>query len=306
MRPSSFLTLHGWMAMHSPLPTLALLILPWTFATCANTGHRDPTSSTPSAERPPIVTASEWNSTPEPFPDQYVHTPQALLLHHAGVTWNDGDDPFVKLRNLQTWGQRDKGWHDVPYHFLIAPDGRIFEGRAMRYKPDTNTQFDTTGYVNVQLWGNLDTQRATLAQLRSTAALCAWLADELGMETHAITTHRDVAPGQTSCPGEGFYRYVASGQFAHWVDAIRAGQAPAIVVIEEFSEQGVALAPSRVSRSSHRRGATKMDVESCQLLRDDAWGLGRDDQGLGVLRHPDVRFGTDHGDHPRGFPIPGE
>lgn len=181
--------------------------------------------------KPPTVTPAQWNSTPDPAPPQYNHQPRIVLIHHAGVAWKADDDPIAKVKALQSWGQRDKEWFDVPYHFLIAPDGRIVEGRLIKYKPDTNTTFDTTGFVNVQLWGDLGSQRTSVHQLRSVAMLSAWLADELSMPTDAIVTHRDVAPGQTSCPGADFYRYIEGGQFKQWVDAFRHGEQPHISLL---------------------------------------------------------------------------
>jgi hypothetical protein len=46
---------------------------------------------------------------------------------------------------MQGWGQREKKWPIVPYHFLIAPDGRIFEGRPIAYEPDSNTKYPLRG-----------------------------------------------------------------------------------------------------------------------------------------------------------------
>lgn len=191
----------------------------------------------------PLVTAAQWGSQPDPFPKSYQHQPTTVLIHHAGVAWKPEDEPFAKLRGLQSWGKSDKGWHDVPYHFLIAPDGRIFEGRALQYKPDTNTDFDTTGYVNIQLWGNFEEQRVSPAQLVSTALLSARLADQLGMASDQIVTHKDVAPGQTSCPGKDFYRYVESGLFETWVNIARAGKTPPIRLLPPAQEGPTEMIP---------------------------------------------------------------
>lgn len=174
--------------------------------------------------RPPIIAAEAWGSQPANFPAGYEHEPKVVLLHHAGELWKTGADPAERLRALQSWGKRDKDWADVPYHFIIAPDGRIFEGRSMQYRPDTNTDFDTTGYINVELLGNFEEQRVSRPQLDAAVALTAWLADELDSPTDQIQTHKGVAPGQTSCPGKDFLRYIDGGHFARWVNAERTGE----------------------------------------------------------------------------------
>jgi hypothetical protein len=194
--------------------------------------------------QPAIITASEWNSTPSEFPAEYLHTPSKVLLHHAGVTWKAGPDPAVRLKNLQSWGGREKGWFDVPYHYLIAPDGRIYEGRSVRYKPDSNTDFDTTGCINVQLWGNFEEQRVSLAQLESTIALTAWLMEKYGMERDAYLTHLDIAPGQTTCPGRDFYQYIQTGTFGGWLRTTLAGEEPVIALLEPLPDGPLEMIPT--------------------------------------------------------------
>jgi hypothetical protein len=183
------------------------------------------------ATRPAIVSRTEWGSKPGEFAERYRHSPTVVLVHHEGVLWKSGTDPVKRLQGLQRFSQNEKKWPDVPYHFHIAPDGRIFEGRDMAYKPDTNTRFDTAGYVNIELFGNFEVQRVTLPQLRSLVKTIAWLADELNMPTDKLVTHKDVAQNQTDCPGADLYRYFTGGQIAAWVDATRAGQEPAIELL---------------------------------------------------------------------------
>src|SRR3954466_7446576 len=98
-----------------------------------------------SVARPEIVAAKEWGSKPLAIDASRKQVPKFITIHHAGVLWKAGDDPVKKLQGLQVYGQKEKGWPDVPYHFLIAPDGRIFEGRAVAYEPDTNTSYTTSG-----------------------------------------------------------------------------------------------------------------------------------------------------------------
>ena len=160
--------------------------------------------------RPAIVAASDWQSRPLEIDAAKKHRVDRITLHHAGVVWRPTDDPFDKIRRLQIWGQRDKKWPDVPYHFLIAPDGRIFEGRSLEYAGETNTEYDTRGHALVQLWGNFEVQEPTAAQLDATVALLAWLCVDFEIEPSSIVGHRDVST-QTSCPGRRLYRSLEDG-----------------------------------------------------------------------------------------------
>ncbi len=159
-----------------------------------------------------FVPRDQWGSQPQPMPTNLQHVPQRIVLHHSGVLWKEGDDPFLKIRALQLWGQREKHWPDLPYHFLIDPQGQVFEGRELRYRPDSNTEYDLNGVINVELWGNFDEQKVTPQALDATVQLLAWLRDQHGLEV--LSTHRSQAPGQTSCPGEDLFRYFESGRLA--------------------------------------------------------------------------------------------
>lgn len=174
-----------------------------------------------------IVTTQQWESTPQPIPDSRRHTPKYITIHHAGVEWKGGD-PAKFVKNMQSWGQKDKNWPDLPYHFLIAPDGTIYEGRSLEYEPETNTKYELQGNIGVEMMGNFEIQRPSPEQLQSCAQLTAWLAQEYKIDLTHIRGHKDAAPNQTSCPGKDFSRYLDSGQFHRWVDAMLKGQNPVV------------------------------------------------------------------------------
>ncbi len=174
--------------------------------------------------RPEMVTREEWRSQPQVIPEARQHKPQFITIHHAGVTWKTGADPLKFVRNMQKWGQTEKHWPDLPYHFLIAPDGRIFEGRPLQYEPESNTKYDLQGHIGVELMGNFEEQRVNHAQLNSCAKLVAWLCDDLHIDVSSIAGHKDRAQGQTTCPGRDLFRYLQEGQFLACVSRILRGE----------------------------------------------------------------------------------
>ena len=198
-------------------------------------------------EKPPIVSAKEWGSQPQPMPESARHTPKFITIHHAGVVWTAKTDPVQSVLGLQKYGQKEKNWPDVPYHFIIAPDGRIIEGRSLEYAPDTNTKYSLAGNIGIELMGNFEEQRVSPQQLESVVKLCAWLSQEYKIdpnekvkvaaapgssdevETYALRGHKDAAQGaQTVCPGKDFYRYIKSGQIREWVTQTMKGEKPEI------------------------------------------------------------------------------
>ncbi|MCS7032566.1 MAG: peptidoglycan recognition protein family protein, partial [Phycisphaerae bacterium] len=173
--------------------------------------------------KPRIIPAAEWGSTPQAIPDQRRHTPKFVTIHHAGVVWKGDRSPAEFVKTMQTWGQREKNWPDLPYHFLIAPDGTIFEGRPLQFEPDSNTRYPLAGNIGVEMMGDFTKQRPSTEQLQACAHLVAWLCQELSIDPANIRGHNDAAPGQTSCPGTDLYRYLESGEFVAWVRALLEG-----------------------------------------------------------------------------------
>lgn len=72
--------------------------------------------------------------------------------------------------------------------------------------------------------GDFNRQRPSPQQLDSVVRLTAWLMQEHGVQLDGVRTHRDVAQGQTSCPGRDFYRYFEDGQFKRWVQVVIDGR----------------------------------------------------------------------------------
>src|SRR5438552_1515556 len=104
--------------------------------------------------RPTIVTRQQWGSGAKPIPDDRKQVPVWITIHHAGELWQNQMDPAEFVRRMQRWGQRrpqiekpprNTYWPDLPYHFLIAPDGTIFEGRPAEYEPESNTKYPLKG-----------------------------------------------------------------------------------------------------------------------------------------------------------------
>lgn len=210
---------------------IVVLSLVWLscLASCATAGED---KAPPVIEKPAMISAEQWGTDPLPIPEERRHEPKFITIHHAGVDWKENSDPYEKVRNLQAWGKKSvedggKDWPDLPYHYLIAPDGTIFEGRPVAYEPETNTSYDVHGHIGIQLFGNFEAQRVSPQQVASVVQLVAWLSQEHGVTDDLIGGHQDVADG-TSCPGADFYRYLEDGQFLKWVEQVRVGESPTI------------------------------------------------------------------------------
>ncbi|MBV8033455.1 peptidoglycan recognition family protein [Roseateles sp.] len=181
-----------------PACTLALLL---ALAGCAN--------APPKA--PQIVSVEAWGGSPPAARDapQNIHH---ITIHHQGEIWKEGTDPEAYLRRLQQWSRLTKHWADIPYHYVIGTDGRIYAARPLLQAGDTNTEYDPRGHALIMLVGNFEEQQPTQAQLDAAVELTAWLAREHHLGLDAIASHKDFSK-QTVCPGKNLYAYLESGWF---------------------------------------------------------------------------------------------
>jgi hypothetical protein len=154
--------------------------------------------------------------------DMRLRIPQritSITLHHEGSPepLRPEDDPVAKLRGLQSWGASDRNWWDVPYHFLIDLDGRIYEGRDWHYMGETNTTYDPRGHLLISILGNYNRQEPTQAQLDAIADLMAWAVRRFRVPLDSIRGHYQYA--QTDCPGKNLRKYLEDGTFRRMVEA---------------------------------------------------------------------------------------
>ena len=62
------------------------------------------------------------------WPLQYAKEIKFIVIHYTAVT-KDLDKPMQNLRNIYHAHSVNNGWGDIGYHYLIDPEGNIYEGR---------------------------------------------------------------------------------------------------------------------------------------------------------------------------------
>ena len=150
-------------------------------------------------EAPRIFSAAEWGGITRSaaVPN---HTVTHITVHHQGERWVDGADVAAYLRRLQQWSRDTKGWADVPYHYIIGPDGAIYAGRSAAIAGDTNTAYNPSGHVQVMLLGNFEEQMPTPRQWESAADMLGHLLRTYDLPASRIGAHRHRST-DTVCPG---------------------------------------------------------------------------------------------------------
>ncbi len=165
-----------------------------------------------------IIPRSGWDAAaPKPYKQ---HTPVRITVHHEGTKLLPTTDAAKKIHNIQKWGMGpDRNWADIPYHFLIAPNGTIYEGRNVNTVGETNTEYDPAGHLLICCLGNLEEQEVSQEQRSSLIALIAHVSKKYKIPVETLATHKDHS-SQTTCPGKNLYRYFQDGSIKAEVEKL--------------------------------------------------------------------------------------
>jgi N-acetyl-anhydromuramyl-L-alanine amidase AmpD len=168
--------------------------------------------------RPKIISRKKWKAK-DPVGKVSEHRIRYITIHHTGTLQNEKLPIEKKMQNLQSFSQREDrlasgkvkpAWFDVPYHYYIAADGKIAEGREIKFVGDTNTEYDPTGHALVVLEGNFETESPSVKQLESLQELVSWLSSNWKVSASEIKAHNDYA--KTACPGQNLKKLLPALQ----------------------------------------------------------------------------------------------
>jgi hypothetical protein len=166
------------------------------------------TAAATATEAPTIMPRQDWGAAPPSLP-MLSQTPSSIIVHHTGSKMMVKKTLAAKMRGLQRFSQAKEkladgrtkpAWPDIPYHYYIAADGAIAEGRDVNRVGDTNTAYDPKGAIQIVVEGNFEIEQVTGAQQASLEKLLSWLKTKHAIKLETITTH--AAKAQTACPGK--------------------------------------------------------------------------------------------------------
>lgn len=157
----------------------------------------EPTSTTAPELSVVVACREAWGAQPA-GDDMTDHVPVRLTLHHTAVSQTAPTQGPARARRHQRYHQ-SLGWPDLAYHFLVDRSGLAYEGRDLRFRGDTGTEYDPTGHFLVCMEGDFDVQEPTPAQVETTVALFGWASQRFEIAAETLAGHRDYAV--TSCPG---------------------------------------------------------------------------------------------------------
>ena len=117
-----------------------------------------------------------------------------IVLHHSASGLNLTPD-MIHAEHLKL------GWTGIGYHFVITPDGKIYEGRPI-VAVGSNVEKQNTHIIGICFIGNFDinNQKPTKEQIKSGQDLIKYLNSTI--KQFKIKGHRELMA--TACPGKFF------------------------------------------------------------------------------------------------------
>ncbi|MBA3709907.1 MAG: N-acetylmuramoyl-L-alanine amidase [Planctomycetes bacterium] len=121
-----------------------------------------------------------------------------ITVHHSSEHGDATGDPVDMLRLFEK-NHKLKGWACIGYHFIIATDGRVYEGRPLAYQGAHAGGDNNIGNVGVCLLGNFERDRVPEVQRAALISVLDRLSNRFEIARTEIHGHREFKT--TDCPG---------------------------------------------------------------------------------------------------------
>jgi len=160
-----------------------------------------------------IVTRAQWKARATQCTAGDV-AKYRVAIHH---TQTPSDNAPARVRAIQAYHMDSRGWCDIGYHFLVATDGTVFEGRPLELL-GAHTGGQNGGNIGVSFLGCFHASECAsmppieppVDMLDAGGRLLGTLAALEGLTLGASTVNGHGAwPGQsTDCPGDHLKPYL--------------------------------------------------------------------------------------------------
>lgn len=180
-------------------------------------------------QRPRVIPRDRWDDKRTPATGLYAYRGDLgrrfthVVIHHSDFEPASGPDGILRY-HLDV-----SGFSDIAYHFVVEPDGRIYEGRDLRYmgahagftveqRGARRAKDPDFGAIGIVLDGYFEHSRPGERQLRAALTLVEDLRRRFSIPRANVIGHGEVADhlvkqrgltlgsSPTSCPGSALLR----------------------------------------------------------------------------------------------------
>lgn len=132
-----------------------------------------------------------------------------ITVHHDALNASGlrGYGASVQRLNSVRRSHLDRGpsWVDIGYHYIIDPEGRIWEGRPISIE-GAHVASKNDHNLGIMCMGNFNEHRPTQAQLNTLDGFLAAQIRAYRVPMSRVYTHQEI--GQTECPGNHMQNYM--------------------------------------------------------------------------------------------------
>lgn len=177
---------------------------------CINVGY-----TCASIPPPPIQNRSSWcpdGKCPTNFYKQ-AHKITHIIVHHSATTHASNTNWASVVRSFYNSHVGKKPtWGDIGYHYVIAPNGVIYEGRPENIRGcHTGDSKGNEGTLGICLIGNFSNEVPTEEAKESLVKLLSWLCSKYNINPTQASTHKPSNTTKNNIEGHRIYARVTGG-----------------------------------------------------------------------------------------------
>jgi hypothetical protein len=153
-----------------------------------------------------LVPRSAWTSEPVGANHVMMGKVLKITIHHTDEHGGmDGKSDLDVVRMIERYHRGpEKRWAAIGYHFLVGKDGKIYEGRPVRFQGAHCGRNENN--LGISVIGNCHQNLPNARQLKALQAFLDDQRDRFNVPKSQVYGHRDIKP--TVCPGDRLYGWV--------------------------------------------------------------------------------------------------
>ena len=147
-----------------------------------------------------IIHRKDWGAIPNKY-DFKQHNPNKITIHNIGSSETPIIGKFKRIESIQSidkYHVKTRGWNAIGYHFIIAPNGDIYEGRPENVV-GAHVKNNNTGNIGINIYCNSNVEIPTELQILKLKELLVYLTEKYNISDKSIYGHNQL--GNTDCPG---------------------------------------------------------------------------------------------------------
>jgi hypothetical protein len=132
-----------------------------------------------------------------------------ITVHHSAViasSINSKADTARMLESIRR-GHTAQQWADIGYHYIIDPQGRVWEGRPVKYQ-GAHVKENNERNLGIMCLGNFDVERPSSDALTTLDAFVADRMRAYRVPISRVFTHQEIRT--TECPGRHLQHHMVA------------------------------------------------------------------------------------------------